>query len=79
MQGQLVPVTRFTEAAIAAKTPDAAIGARFPAAAPQVWHTPDGHTGLDVLETLQVPAGDGVNIIAHQWLDLTARLGGSHK
>jgi len=75
MQGQLVPVTRFAATAAAAKTPDAAIGARFPAAAPQVWRTPDGHTGLDVLETLQVPAGDGVNIIAHQWLDLTARLG----
>ncbi|HVP84478.1 MAG TPA: hypothetical protein VMS78_07145 [Rhizomicrobium sp.] len=75
MQGQLVPVTRFVAAAAAARTPDAAIGSRFPAAAPQVWHTSDGRAGLDLLETLQMPASDGPKIVVHQWLDLTARLG----
>jgi hypothetical protein len=70
----VLPVSQFVQAAIAAKQPDTAMGSRSPAASPGLWHSPDGHAWLDVLELLQSPAEPkGINIIAYHRLDLTAQ------
>jgi hypothetical protein len=73
VDGPSVPVTQFVSAAIAAKHPDQAMGARFPEAATAPWRTTDGHAGLDVLELLQSPFEPaGPSVVVYQRLDLTA-------
>lgn len=77
VDGPPVQVTQFAQAAIAAKQPQTAMGSRFPGAALNVWRTPDGRVGLDVLELLQSPfEPGGANLVVYQRLDLTAALRG---
>ena len=52
-EGALFPVTRFARESIDARRPDTALSSRFPAAAPAIWHSPDGRLWLDVLELLK--------------------------
>ena len=74
MEGPPLPVTQFVRAAIVAKHPDTAMGARFPAAAPALFHAPGGRVWLDVLELLQSPfAPGGPNLVVYQRLDLTGK------
>ena len=65
------PMTQFVHGAIAAHSPTTALGARFPAAAPTVFHAPGGRVWLDVLELMQSPfPPGGPNLVVYQRLDL---------
>lgn len=67
----LRPVTQFVRAAIKAKQPQLALSSRFPAAAPTVWRTWDGHVWLDVLELFKSPLEpEGANLVVYQRLNL---------
>jgi hypothetical protein len=74
-EGRPVPVTQFAQAAAAAGHPELALGSRFPAVAPTVRRTPDGHIWLDVLESLRpmFPGAVGYLIVYHR-VDVTAAL-----
>ena len=52
LDGDAVPVTHYIRDAMGAGRPELAFGARFPSAAPSLYHAPDGRIWLDVLETL---------------------------
>lgn len=72
IEAPLRPVTQFVHSAIQEKRPELAMSARFPAAAPSVWRSSDGHVWLDVLEMLKSPLEPvGANLIVYQRLDLT--------
>jgi hypothetical protein len=73
--GPRLPVARFMRRAILTGEPSSALGARFPAAAPTTYHTPNGRIWLDVLDTF-VPTDvpDAAKLIVYQRLDLTGRL-----
>lgn len=74
--GPLLPVTQFVRRAIDAKHPDTALSSRFPAAAPAVWHSPDGRLWLDVLEMLKSDfEPKSPNLIVYHRLDVTRFLG----
>jgi hypothetical protein len=70
--GTPMPVSRFVQEAIDRKTPEFALSARFPAAAPGVFRTRDGRTWLDLLETL-VTTGvpDSPKLIVWHRLDVS--------
>lgn len=75
IDGPLIPVTQFVRRAIAAKRPELALSARFPAAAPALWHSPDGHLWLDILELLKSDfQPGGAHLIVYHRLDLSAAL-----
>lgn len=75
IDGPSIPVTQFVSAAVTAKQPQSAMGSRFPGATANIWRTPDGHAGLDVLELLQSPfEPGGASLVVYQRLDLTAAL-----
>lgn len=75
VDGPPIPVTQFVSAAISAKHPEVSMGPRFPGAAPNPWRTPDGRTGLDILELIQSPfQPNGPSVVIYQRLDLTAAL-----
>lgn len=68
----LFPVTGFVRAAIDAGHREAALGSRFPAAAPAIWESRDGRASLDVLELLQSGfQPGGPNLIVYHRLDIT--------
>jgi hypothetical protein len=72
MESPLRPVTQFVRAAIEAKQPQLALSSRFPAAAPTVWRTWNGHAWLDVLELFKSPLEPtDANLVVYQRLDLT--------
>ena len=70
METPLRPVTQFVRAAIDARQPQLALSSRFPAAAPTVWRTWDGHTWLDVLELFKSPLEPDANLVVYQRLNL---------
>ena len=71
------PVTRYMQRAIAHGEPTNGLATRFPAAAPAVYHAPDGRIWLDILETL-VPTDlpDAMKLVVYQRIDLTGVLSG---
>ena len=71
--GPPIPVAQFTTAAVASHHPDAAMGSRFPEAAPSLWRTKDGRIWLDVLEVLQTPHDD-TNFIVYRQVDVTSAI-----
>ena len=78
LERALIPVTQFVRAAIEARRPETALSSRFPAAAPAIWHSPDGRLWLDVLEMLKTDFEPrGPNLIVYHRLDVTQFLGRS--
>jgi hypothetical protein len=74
-EAPLLPVTQFVHAAIEVARPDRAMGSRFPAAAPTVWHAADGRAWLDILELLQSDFEPvGANLIVYHRLELASAL-----
>jgi hypothetical protein len=69
MVGEPIPVAQWVRRSIDAGTPDAALSAKFPAAAPRLYRDPKGRLWLDLLETL-IPE-DGPKLIVYQRVDLT--------
>ncbi len=71
--GNPLQITDLVSRAIVAKRPEDVLSNRFPAAAPSLFRTSDGHAWLDVVETL-IPMGvDGApRLIVYQRVDLTA-------
>jgi hypothetical protein len=69
------PISQFVASALAAGKQDNALSTRFPAAAPTLWHAPDGHVWLDMLETL-IPSAPGFEgkIIVYHRVDVTSAL-----
>jgi hypothetical protein len=80
LEGKPLPVAGWVRASIDEHQPDAALSARFPAAAPSLFHAPEGHIWLDVLETL-IPVGiaDAPKLIAYQRVDVTDFVNGSRR
>jgi hypothetical protein len=74
VEAPFVPVTQFVRVGIDAKRLQGALSVRFPAAAPLVWHGPDGRLWLDVLERLKVETEPGPHLIVYQRLELSPSL-----
>ena len=73
--GAPVPVSQSVAGAVASGHPELALSTRFPAVAPTIRRSADGHAWLDVLETL-IPAYPGSNgkLIVYHRVDVTASL-----
>ena len=73
--GAPLPISQFVRASIERKTPEFALSARFPAAAPTVFRGPDGRTWVDMLETL-IPMGvpDSPKLIVWHRLDVSGAM-----
>jgi len=70
--GAPIPVAHWVSDSVAARRPEAALGARFSVAAPRIYHAPDGRLWLDVLETLMPMGVPGApDLIVYQRVDVT--------
>ena len=77
LEGPPIPVADWMQKAIAAKTPEAALSARFPAAAQRLFHAPDGRIWLDLLETLTpVHVSGAPKLVVYHRVDVTDAIRG---
>lgn len=72
MVGEPIQIAQWVGRSIDAGTPDAGLSAEFPAAAPRLYHDPQGRLRLDLLETLSPQ--DGPKLIVYQRIDLTEHI-----
>jgi hypothetical protein len=72
LEGKPVQLAQWVGRSIDAGTLDTALSAEFPAAAPRLYHDPEGRLWLDLLETLSPE--DGPKLIVYQRVDMTAHI-----
>ncbi|MFZ0694859.1 MAG: alkaline phosphatase family protein [Alphaproteobacteria bacterium] len=77
LEGPPIQVADWMRKSIDAKTPEAALSARFPSAAPRLFHAPNGRIWLDLLETLipEIVKGAPKLIVYHR-IDVTDAIQG---
>ena len=72
VEGSPIRVADWMRMSIDTSNPQAALSARFPTAAPRLFHTPDGRIWLDILETLNPIHDDGApKLIVYHPIDVT--------